>query len=196
MDEDIKIQLGVPERHREAATALYCLAFEEKLTPFLGKPERAARFLSQSVAPERAFLALKADQVMGVAGFKVDGAGLFEPGVGAFVREYGWTAPLRMLGLLMLERKEGSNILLMDGIAVHSAARGQGIGTRLLQAIEAHARHLNKHAIRLDVIDTNPGARRLYERFGFVPIKTHSTGPLKHLFSFRTSTEMQKTAGG
>ena len=35
MTDDITIQLGVPPEHAEAATALYCEAFREKLTPFL-----------------------------------------------------------------------------------------------------------------------------------------------------------------
>ena len=129
---------------------------------------------------------------MGIAGFKVDGRGLYEPGVSRFFKEYGWSAPARIVGLLLLERAESPDLLLMDGIAVSETARGKGIGTRLLRAIEDHAQHLNKRSIRLDVIDTNPGARRLYERFGFEAHKSQSLGPLKHLFSFGGSTEMRK----
>ncbi len=192
MTEDITIQLGVPHAQIDEATTLYCDAFHEKLTPFLGAKDRAARFLAGGLEPNRAFVAMQAGAVVGIAGFKVDGKGLFEPGLGRFVKEYGWTAPARVLGLLLLERPEGPDHLLMDGIAVSQAVRGKGIGTKLLQAIEAHARKLKKLAIRLDVIDTNPGARRLYERFGFEAIKTTGIGPLKHLFSFQTSTEMHK----
>ncbi len=192
MSDQIVIQLGVPRQQVEAATTLYCAAFREKLTPFLGTPERAARFLATGLAPDRAFVALRDGVVMGIAGFKVDGRGLYEPGIGRFLEEYGWSAPARILGLLLLERAECPDVLLMDGIAVSETARGRGIGTRLLRAIEDHAGHLNKRSIRLDVIDTNPGARRLYERFGFEARKTSALGPLKHLFSFGASTEMQK----
>lgn len=196
MNDDIIIQLGVPQEHFEAATALYCEAFHEKLTPFLGARERAARFLSAGLTADRAFIALHDQRVVGIAGFKVNGKGLYEPGFGPFIQEYGWTASARLVGLLLLERAEDTDVLLMDGIAVSSAVRGKGIGTRLLRAIEAHARALNKQAIRLDVIDTNPGARRLYERFGFEAIKTRGIGPLKHLFSFQASTEMHKQVTG
>ena len=192
MSEEIIIRLGVPDEHVDAATDLYCEAFREKITPFLGTPDRAARFLAQGLAPDRAFLALQKGRVVGIAGFKVDGRGLYEPGMSRFFAEYGWSAPARILGLLLLERAESPDLLLMDGIAVSENARGHGIGTRLLSAIEAHARQLNKRSIRLDVIDTNPGARRLYERFGFEARKTSGIGPLKHLFSFRASTEMRK----
>ncbi len=192
MSDDISIQLGVPSENIDAATTLYCDAFHEKLTPFLGTKDRAARFLASGLEPSRAFVALRGSSVVGIAGFKVNGKGLFEPGFGRFAKEYGWTAPARVLGLLLVERPERPDYLLMDGIAVSQAVRGKGIGTRLLQAIEAHARKLKKVAGRLDVIDTNPGARRLYERFGFEAIKTTGIGPLKHIFPFQASTEMHK----
>ncbi|MEM8644829.1 MAG: GNAT family N-acetyltransferase [Pseudomonadota bacterium] len=193
MSQEITIQLGVPEDHAAAATALYCEAFREKLAPFLGDQERSARFLAASLAPDRAFLAIKAGQVVGIAGFKVDGKGLFEPGFARFFAEYGVSAVLRIGGLLLLERAESPDVLLMDGIALSPSVRGQGIGSRLLDAIEAHARELGKASIRLDVVDTNSGARRLYERFGFKARKTTSTGLLGRLFSFRASTDMRKS---
>ena len=98
-------------------------------------------------------------------------------------------------GLALLERRERPDCLLMDGIAVRDDQRGAGIGTRLLEALESHARDLGKTSIRLDVIDTNPGARRLYERFGFVATATSGVGPFGALFSFRQSTTMIKSVG-
>ncbi len=193
MSHDITIHLGVPEEHVAAATALYCEAFREKLAPFLGDQERAARFLATSLAPDRAFLALDGNQVVGLAGFKVDGKGLYEPEFGRFFAEYGLSGLMRIAGLLLLERAESPDVLLMDGIAVSPSVRGRGIGTRLLRAIEAHARDLGKTSIRLDVVDTNPGAKRLYERFGFEARRTTGTGLLGRLFSFKASTDMRKS---
>jgi L-amino acid N-acyltransferase YncA len=45
--------------------------------------------------------------------------------------------------------------------------RGKGIGTRLLQEIEAHARSLAYHKIVLSAFPFNQAGMRLYERFGF-----------------------------
>ena len=95
--------------------------------------------------------------------------------------------------MALLERKEDPSGLLMDGIAVSAQARGQGVGTRLLAAIEDHARVLGKTSIRLDVIDTNPDARRLYERVGYRAVRTTGVGPFRPLFQFRSTTEMKKT---
>jgi GNAT superfamily N-acetyltransferase len=95
------------------------------------------------------------------------------------------------LGLL-LERPHRSGELLMDGIAVAFSARGQGVGTLLLNAVYDFARQHGYTQVRLDVIDTNPDARRLYERHGFQATHTQPLGILKPLFGFASATEMVK----
>lgn len=44
----------------------------------------------------------------------------------------------------------------MDGMFVTEAARGRGIGTRLLTAIKQEAKARGLRQVRLDVIDTTP----------------------------------------
>lgn len=50
---------------------------------------------------------------------------------------------------------------------VAPAARGQGLGTRAIEALCTHARERGGAALRLAVVLDNTGARRLYERLGF-----------------------------
>ena len=57
----------------------------------------------------------------------------------------------------------------IEQISVSAAARGKGIGKRLLQWAEAQARAANGTSMTLTVLNGNP-ARRLYERFGFVVV--------------------------
>ena len=80
----------------------------------------------------------------------------------------------------------------MDGIVVHPEMRGQGIGTRLLSELNAFACQEGYNKIRLDVIDTNPAARRFYERNGFVATKTEHFGYLRWLLGFGASTTMNR----
>jgi ribosomal protein S18 acetylase RimI-like enzyme len=54
-------------------------------------------------------------------------------------------------------------------MAVFAQYRGQGIGTKLLDAILDVARERGYAAVSLSVEDDN-GARRLYEQAGFVPV--------------------------
>ncbi|WP_421726278.1 GNAT family N-acetyltransferase [Bauldia sp.] len=190
-DEAVSIVAGIPTGQEATAARLYCDAFAAKLSPFLGPPERAARALAPSLATDRAIVAVRGGAVIGIAGFKVGGRGLFEPTVRQMIRAYGWSGPLRLLALAVLDRREAPDSLLMDGIAVDAAARGLGIGTRLLAAIQDHARALGRTSVRLDVIDTNPAARRLYDRFGFVAERTTGIGPLRIVFPFRATTTMR-----
>ena len=70
----------------------------------------------------------------------------------------------RPIGRLLVDRT-GAEMLLVD-VALVAEARGSGIGTRLLRALQAEA--VEKGVpLRLKVVLTNP-ARRLYQRLGFV----------------------------
>lgn len=75
--------------------------------------------------------------------------------------------PIGTIGLMELDHANGSAGL---GIAVGDPAdQGRGYGTDMLLAIVGWAfDHLRLERIWLDVYDVNPGARRLYERVGFV----------------------------
>jgi ribosomal protein S18 acetylase RimI-like enzyme len=52
-------------------------------------------------------------------------------------------------------------------IIVAPAARGQGLGTRAIEALCTYARERGGAALRLAVVPANTGARRLYDRLGF-----------------------------
>ena len=49
-------------------------------------------------------------------------------------------------------------------------ARNGGLGTRLVHAIVDFVRARGGHALRLAVVSTNVGARRLYDRLGFTHV--------------------------
>ena len=108
-----------------------------------------------------------------------------------------WARPTACFGglwrgvvLSALDRPVEPGSLLMDGIFVSESARGQGIGTLLLDAIKRKARALGSSNVRLDVIDSNTRARALYMRQGFVAVETSETGLFRHVFGFRSSTRM------
>ena len=58
-------------------------------------------------------------------------------------------------------------------LAVLPEARGRGIGSALLDAVEARLRELRIEDMKIDVITTNTDAMRLYERRGAVPLLTN-----------------------
>jgi ribosomal protein S18 acetylase RimI-like enzyme len=56
-----------------------------------------------------------------------------------------------------------------NDLAVLPEFQSRGLGTRLLDEVERRARARGCCKITLEVHETNHGARRLYERFGFGP---------------------------
>ena len=90
----------------------------------------------------------------------------------------------------LFERKAQEHELLMDGIAVSEDYRGKGVGTALFKALIEYAKNNHYQRIRLDVIDTNPDARRLYERLGFSAERTNTFEVLRPLLGFGAATTM------
>jgi GNAT superfamily N-acetyltransferase len=67
-------------------------------------------------------------------------------------------------GLLALS-KRGTRVWFVDVVYVRPEARGRGIGTALLQAAAEQAGPGS--VLELEVLESNAGARRLYERLGY-----------------------------
>ena len=67
----------------------------------------------------------------------------------------------------MLEGFPDARTWFLGLIFLAPAARGRGLGTRLVEATCDHARGHGAAALRLAVATSNPGAERLYKRLGF-----------------------------
>ncbi|MEM9174939.1 MAG: GNAT family N-acetyltransferase [Myxococcota bacterium] len=61
----------------------------------------------------------------------------------------------------------------LHDFSVLPEAQGRGVGTVLLGELERRARERNAANLTLEVVGTNEGAQRLYERYGF----THDEPP-------------------
>ena len=132
---------------------------------------------------------------MGFAGFHDSAGSVTSDDAWNILRdELGLTGAIRAaIVFSILERRPEPGELLMDGIAVDADARGQGIGTALFDELEAYAGEHGLDRIHLEVIDTNPDARRLYERLGFVATKTERTPYLRRIMGFSAVTSMVKS---
>ncbi|MEM9581335.1 MAG: GNAT family N-acetyltransferase, partial [Pseudomonadota bacterium] len=174
---------------------LYWEAFGAKLGKTLRPERKALAFLARVIDPQFAIAARdNRGALLGIAGYKTADGALVGGGFGDLAATYGivgacWRAAL----LSLVERKLSHGVLLMDGIFVTAEARGKGVGTSLLDAIKEEAATQGCAEVRLDVINTNPRARALYERSGFSPGETQHLGPFKHIFGFSSSLEMRYT---
>lgn len=190
----VHLQLGLPEALRSEAAALYWQAFGGKLGRVMGPEPLALAFLARVIRPDHVFVALDdAGALLGLAGFKTP-QGSFAGGSWAdLVAIYGlsgflWRAPL----LALLSREVDNDRFLLDGICVAPEARSHGLGAALLAEIDGAARARGYGYVRLDVVDANWRARALYERQGYVAIKTTPLGLLRHVFGFASAVTMIK----
>ena len=191
--DQVEIRFGLPEHCRRQAAELYYEAFHQKFEPIMSSPQHGVAILEKAFDSGRAIAALCQDQLAGVAGLHYGGRQFVNAGASAFTNEFGWLSGLLRFALFaVLAQREGKGELLLDDIAVHSSMRGKGIGTRLLQAMLDFARANGFGSVRLDVVDTNPDARRLYERLGFVPTQTRRYPYLRRMMGFAAVTTMTK----
>jgi len=82
------------------------------------------------------------------------------------------------LGPGMQAWQTGLRIGDLHDLAVAAGERGQGIGTRLLQAVKAELAAQGITELRLNVTAANNHARRLYERHGLQVVTHIMLGPV------------------
>lgn len=186
------VQRGLPPALRAGAAQLYWQAFGGKLGRVLGPRAKALAFLERAIREDQVIVALDlSGNLLGIAGFKTPEGSFAGGGVADMRAIYGRIGAAWRGGLLRLLAQEIDNTrFLLDGICVTPAARGQGLGAALLQAICDEAGSRGYRAVRLDVVDGNWRARALYARLGFVAEKTEKLGLLRFVFGFASSTTM------
>lgn len=112
----------------------------------------------------------------------------------SFIKEFGALGGgLRYLAFL-IEKNEQRNLskndVHLDMIAVSREARGQGVGKQLLDLVDRYARVHDKENVVLEVVDSNPEAKSLYENFGY------HTAAYEHMnLLFRQFTKRADFAG-
>ncbi|WP_211233712.1 GNAT family N-acetyltransferase [Zooshikella ganghwensis] len=194
---DIVIKRGWDIGQSTRIATLYDEAFGFKFSGAIANKEARVRILSKSFIPDFSYVAFVDHEIVGLAGFQAH-YGSFTGGMSlsVLIDELGvasgiWAATV----LSLFERKPKAQELIMDGIVVDSKFRGKGIGSMLLDSIVSHAGKNGYDSVRLDVIDSNPRAKSLYETKGFVATHKEHFPYLEWLIGFTGSTTMVKEVG-
>ncbi len=69
----------------------------------------------------------------------------------------------------------------LDDLCIDKNRRGESIGKLLMDAVTEFSQKLGADAIELNVWESNEGARRFYERYGFTTQRRHMELPLNKL---------------
>ena len=189
-----QVNLGFLDSERDRIGALYWEAFRQKLRPAFTDDAVGLRVIRAAMRSDRLLVArTDAGGVAGVCGFYAGGSGAADMTWGSLRDLLPFGQALRAAFVLsVLARSDQVGALVLDGICVDGGQRGAGIGTALLDAAELHARSQGLASVQLSVIDSNPRARALYERRGFVPEDSGSLGLLGYVYGFDGYTVLRK----
>jgi ribosomal protein S18 acetylase RimI-like enzyme len=192
-DSHIEIKLGIPEELRHQAAIVCYEGFRAQMELLVGSQQKGIVLLEQSLDLELALMALQQGRLVGFVGLQYENRPFFRFERSHFTQELGF---LRGLLVYLLFNLFATQILrqemFINVIVVDASVRGNGIGTSLMQAVFEIAQQNQFHAVVLDVIDTNPDARRLYERLGFKPVRMRKYGYLRNLIGSSAVTTMRK----
>ncbi|WP_017581176.1 GNAT family N-acetyltransferase [Nocardiopsis valliformis] len=197
MGRETDVRTGFDEDERTRVGGLYWEAFQRKLKPAFADDRTGEEFVTAAMRPDRVITARLVGAVIGVCGVHHEGRGAFDPAWPATRKRLGpWSGARALLALSLLEHRAEEGVLVLDGICVSPSHRGRGIGSRLMDAVDAYASRHGLHTVELSVVDTNPRAEALYRRLGFEPVDTGALGLLSGLYGFAAYTTLRRRIGG
>lgn len=194
-DAAVTVTEGVPATHRAAVADLYHEAFARKLMPLLGRPIAVRRLIAECLRPDLVMGAWSGGELAGVLGLQEPGGARYLPVEAAAARRHlgRVRGTIAWLVFTLMDADEvAAGEVRVAAIAVAPSMRGRGVGTALLGAAEARARRHGALTLRLEVVDTNGDARRLYERLGFTATATRRYPLPRRWLGFSGVTEMER----
>lgn len=177
LDNEIIVTSELNEQQQVEASKILYHSFSLKF-PHLwlyNKTEnQALKLLKEVLNYKYGVYALSEGKVVGLLGLDL-GAGkrFMSFSLSALTRTFGWLGGLiRYIKYSFEENfvhtKANEKQSRIHPIAVSQEARGKGVGRILLNAFEQYSRRLGNKAIVLEVVDSNPRAKKLYEQEGYV----------------------------
>lgn len=169
-----------------SALQLFITTLGEKLLPIFGDKEQAVNVLIKNLSIENTLIAMYDQKVVGILAIQTHKRSFLNPTIKTMVNEYGILKGFyRYAKALLLYHKVNVDEWHIEGIAVSEEMRGLGIGAELIQLMENNARKNGIKKITLDVINTNPKAKKLYERLGFIKTKEVYISPFNWIYGFK-----------
>ena len=190
---EFQVRHGLSQEHLADAAAIFYDSLEAKKRPLLRSREDALPVLAACLNPQSMIAALRLGTLVGVCELHQRGRRFRRLRLGPFIRQYGLLGGLaRLVAFGGLNTRPPKDELVIETLAVRGDMRGRGIGTQLLEAAREYARAGGFQAVRLDVVDTNPDAQRLYERMGFEAIRMRRYPLTRRLAGFSAVITMRQ----
>lgn len=128
----------------------------------------AGTIYENSLNTDRIMLAVSNKSILGIAGLHYDKRNFTDTKYVTLRKHYNPVKSFIMYWMLrIMTPKLQKDTVRVDSLAVDKSCRGEGIGTKLIEGVIEFARQNGYGQVLLEVVDTNPKAKALYERMGF-----------------------------
>jgi ribosomal protein S18 acetylase RimI-like enzyme len=191
----IQIQQKIQKIQRKDIAKIFYESFKEKIGQLFKDQEKAIKLFSKLIRENQIIVALEDGNPVGFVGLHYQKKHFMRFSFTEITRIYGLeTIRATLYFLTNLLDDIQPNQLHLEVIAVDKKQRSKGIGTKLLLSTIEFAKQESFSQVRLEVINTNPKAKKLYEKIGFIKIKDRKIPYPFHIFaSFRKIIEMSYT---
>jgi ribosomal protein S18 acetylase RimI-like enzyme len=164
----IEIAESINKNQRIRAVEIIYDAFEQKIRALIKSKEKALAIYNKSLKNDQVFYALLNGNVVGLIGLQYENKTFLEFKYRDLRKYFN---PLQSYFIYKIYKltspKIKEDVLRIDSIAVDKSFRSLGIGTQLIRKVFEFAGNKSFKEVILEVINTNPKAKVLYERMGF-----------------------------
>ena len=195
---EYKILKGLPPSLTEEALKIYYDAFCKKINPLVGNKEKAIPFIKKTTDFNACFYAVMQDKVLGLAGIQ-DKDNNFTRSIrfNKLLKEFNLFRALLIKYIYGFKTSKVDNgVIRIDSIAVAIKTRGMGIGTALNNEVFRYALDKGLDSVKLEVVNTNPKAKKLYDKLGFKVIKEVKYGFITKRAGFTSEFIMSRKVEG
>ncbi len=190
----LEIVQKLPNNFRSQALELLYEAFQIKISALIKDKEKALRIIPKAINYEAGFYAIYENKLVGMAGIQSKGNKYFKVKFSTLLKEFNFFSALWKHVRFKLESLSAikEDELEIVALSVQNEMRGKKIGGRIIDEIIKYAKENGFKGLTLTVVDTNQGAKRLYERFGFAVTKIKRYGFLTRSAGFESVIHMYK----
>lgn len=191
--EKIVISSGISTEEESKTLSLIYDTFSEKFKIGITKYNEFYKVFSSQCNFSICIAAYEGSELIGILTYKDSDGEFFDVSLSKLFRSFNPFKAIKILiNFALLSHGVKGNEMYIDSVSVSPSHRGQGVGTKLLDAIEDLAMEKGKTILSLYVIGTNEGAKRLYERKGFVTVGEDKGYFVKKLTGAEKAYKMEK----
>ncbi len=169
-------------------------SFSKKFTPLDRFPKSLKSLLQDCMADDRCIVISQDEELAAVVGYSMKKKRFFKIELSSICKQYGSMRGFYYWSIIQLLHKKPTkrNTIFIEALAVSPNFRGEGLGRKLIYEVSKLAEQQKIKKIRLEVVNSNERALRMYQRCGFRVKSTQKIHLLTKFLGFSKVYLMEK----